>query len=133
MIKKQFGSEKNIIINNYCVEITNLVLNGRIGIHSYEKQSKQPIRLNIKININPPDQFYDDSIKNVIDYEKIVNGVKSLLDVEHTNLVEVLAQKIAKLCLSYKMSESVTIKIEKLEIIKESESVGIEIHYQKPI
>ncbi|PPR76209.1 MAG: hypothetical protein CFH01_01960, partial [Alphaproteobacteria bacterium MarineAlpha2_Bin1] len=104
-----------------------------IGIHSHEKIAKQPIKINIKVLINPPTSFNDDSIKNIVDYEKIVNGVKNLVSREHTNLVEVLAQKIANLCLIYKIAESVLIKIEKLEIIDETESVGIEIEYKKTI
>ena len=124
-------NSNNITINKYFVQITNLIVDARIGIHIHEKKSKQPIRINIKINITPPKKFRDDSIKNVIDYEKIVNGVKNLVIIEHTNLVEVLAQKIANLCLTYKVANSATIKIEKLEIIDESESVGIEIEYEK--
>ena len=128
--QKDFDQD-NFALNKYFVEITNLILDAKIGIHNHEKITKQPIRINIKINISPAIEFSDDSIKNVIDYEKIVNGVKNLLNQEHTNLVEVLAQKIAKLCLSYKMAESVILKIEKLDIIKESESVGIETEFKK--
>ena len=135
MIKKLISLDKKrsftLETDKYSVQINNLILDARIGIHSYEKITKQPIKININVFITPPNIFNDESIKNIVDYEKIVNGVKNLVSKEHTNLVEVLAQKIANLCLIYKMAQSVIIKIEKLEIIDETESVGIEIEYKK--
>ncbi len=131
LIPLQENSSYKLIAEKYAVQITNLILNAKIGIHSYEKATKQPIRINIKVSITPPSSFNDNSIKNIVDYEKIVNGVKNIVNREHTNLVEALAQKIADLCLDYEMAESVIIKIEKLEIIDETDSVGIEIEYKK--
>ena len=131
LIPLQEKSSYKLIAEKYAVQITNLILNAKIGIHSYEKATKQPIRINIKVSITPPSSFNDNSIKNIVDYEKIVNGVKNIVTREHTNLVEALAQKIADLCLDYEMAESVIIKIEKLEIIDETDSVGIEIEYKK--
>ena len=131
LIPLQEKSSYKLIAEKYAVQITNLILNAKIGIHSYEKATKQPIRINIKVSITPPSSFNDNSIKNIVDYEKIVNGVKNIVNREHTNLVEALAQKIADLCLDYEMAESVIIKIEKLEIIDETDSVGIEIEYKK--
>ncbi len=135
MIRKLISLEKrdsyNLAVDKYSVQITDLVLDARVGIHSYEKVSKQPININIKVFITPPSVFNDDSIKNIVDYEKIVNGIKTLVNQEHTNLVEVLAQKIAKICLEYKTAESAIIKIEKLDIINETKSVGVEVKYKK--
>ena len=135
MTKRLITLEKresfDLAVENYSVLITDLVLDAKIGIHSYEKVIKQPININIKVDITPPGAFHDDSIKNIVDYEKIVNGVKTLVNQEHTNLVEVLAQKIARLCLEYKTAESAKIKIEKLDIINETKSVGVEVEYKK--
>ena len=125
MIRKLISLEKrdsyNLAVDKYSVQITDLVLDARVGIHSYEKVSKQPININIKVFITPPSVFNDDSIKNIVDYEKIVNGIKTLVNQEHTNLVEVLAQKIAKICLEYKTAESAIMFIP-------SESVYSEIY-----
>ena len=135
MIRKLISLEKrdsyNLAVDKYSVQITDLVLDARVGIHSYEKVSKQPINININVFITPLSVFNDDSIKNIVDYEKIVNGIKTLVNQEHTNLVEVLAQKIAKICLEYKTAESAIIKIEKLDIINETKSVGVEVKYKK--
>ena len=137
MIKKEDKPKNHIQstleVDLYSVLIKNLILDAKIGIHSFEKDSKQAIRINLTIDIIPPKKFSDSSLNNVVDYEKIVNGIKSLVIEEHTNLVEVLAQKIANLCLGYKKAQSVTISIEKLEIIEETESVGIKVKYKKPI
>tara|TARA_B100000686_G_C16130254_1_gene637003 strand:- start:71 stop:508 length:438 start_codon:yes stop_codon:yes gene_type:complete len=109
------------------VFVRNLVLNAKIGVHSHEKRRKQPVRINVKVsmkNLSVPKQ---DSIDETMDYEKIVDGIRKIVKSDHINLVESLAEKIAELCLSYPKTYSAIVKVEKLQIIAEAESVGVEI------
>ena len=63
----------------------------------------------------------------MVSYEEIVNGVKALFARGHVGLVETLAEDIAVLCLEDTRVRSVRIRVEKLDVIAETESVGIEI------
>ena len=109
------------------VLIKNLELNIFIGIHNYEKKKKQKVRFNIEIitdpNINPSKK----DISTILNYETIVNKIKLLVKKKHHDLLEELAENIFDVIFKFRLVKKVKIKIEKLEIIKETESVGINV------
>tara|TARA_B100000686_G_scaffold16581_1_gene15470 strand:+ start:148 stop:558 length:411 start_codon:yes stop_codon:yes gene_type:complete len=109
------------------VFIRDLVVTCSIGIHSHEKAANQRVRLNLDLAVDESGQPIDDDIKNVICYEKLVDGVNEIIGRGHVNLVETLAENIAKMCLSNTRVLSVRVRVEKLDILKNAQSVGVEI------
>ena len=109
------------------VLIKNLILNIFIGIHNFEKKKKQKVRFNIEIitdpNINPSKK----NMTTILNYETIVNKINFLVKKKHHNLLEELAENIFDAIFKFRLVKKVKIKIEKLEIIKETESVGINV------
>jgi len=109
------------------VLIKNLILNIFIGIHNFEKRKKQKVRFNIEIitdpNINPSKK----NMTTILNYETIVNKINFLVKKKHHDLLEELAENIFDVIFKFKLVNKVKIKIEKLEIIKETESVGINV------
>ena len=109
------------------VLIKNLELKIFIGIHNFEKKKKQKVRFNLEIitdpNINPSKK----DISTILNYETIVNKIKLLVKKKHHDLLEELAENIFDVIFKFRLVKKVKIKIEKLEIIKETESVGINI------
>jgi len=109
------------------VLIKNLVLNIFIGIHNFEKRKKQKTRFNIEIltdpNINPSKK----DISTILNYETIVNKINLIVKKKHHDLLEELAENIFDVIFKFRLVKKVKIKIEKLEIIKEAESVGINV------
>ncbi len=107
--------------------IKNLVLNISIGIHNFEKKKKQKVRFNIEIitdpNINPSKK----DMTTILNYETIVNKINFLVKKKHHDLLEELAENIFDVIFKFRLVKKVKIKIEKLEIIKETESVGINV------
>ena len=109
------------------VLIKNLILNIFIGIHNFEKRKKQKVRFNIEIitdpNINPSKK----DMSTILNYETIVNKINFLIKKKHHDLLEELAENIFDVIFKFRLVKKVKIKIEKLEIIKETESVGINV------
>jgi len=109
------------------VLIKNLILNIFIGIHNFERKKKQKVRLNIEIvtdpNINPSKK----DMTTILNYETIVNKINFLVKKKHHDLLEELAENIFDLIFKFRLVKKVKIKIEKLEIIKQTESVGISV------
>ena len=109
------------------VLIKNLELKIFIGIHNFEKKKKQKVRFNIEIitdpNINPSKK----DMTTILNYETIVNKIKLLVKKKHHDLLEELAENIFDVIFKFRLVKKVKIKIEKLEIIKETESVGINV------
>lgn len=127
--KKKFETDTE----KYKIYINNLVLPALVGIHPHEKNKRQKISINIALSTPDYRKNLDDNIENVVSYEHIVGNIKKLLDRGHIGLLETLAEKISLICLDDKRVIDVKIKIEKLEVFKETSSVGIEIFRTKTL
>ena len=109
------------------VLIKNLELNIFIGIHNYEKKKKQKVRFNIEIITDPNISPSKNDMSTILNYETIVNKIYYLVKKKHHDLLEELASNIFDVIFKFRLVKKVKIKIEKLEIIKETESVGINV------
>ena len=118
-LKEKFKYKRKVIIKN-------LVLNIFIGIHDFEKKKKQRVRFNIEVITNPFVKPNNKDLKTILNYEEIINKIKDLVRKEHHELLEDLAENIFTIIFQNRLAQKVKIKIEKLEIIKNSESVGVE-------
>ena len=118
-IKEKFKYKRKVIIKN-------LVLNIFIGIHDFEKKKKQRVRFNIEVITNPFVEPNNKDLTTILNYEEIINKIKILVKKEHHELLEDLAENIFTIIFQNNLAQKAKIKIEKLEIIKNSESVGVE-------
>ena len=109
------------------VFIKDLVIEEIIGIHEHEKIKKQKIKFNIVLDINQNSIPDEKNIKSIVDYEKITNRLENLTKSKKYNFLESLAEDSFKEIFEDKRINSVTIKIEKPEAIKNAESVGVEV------
>ena len=118
--KEQFKYKRKVVIKN-------LILNIFIGIHDFEKKKKQKVRFNIVVEINPNTKPSNKDFSTIVDYETLVNKIKELVKKQHHELLEELAENIFKIIFQNKLVKKANIKLEKLHILKESESVGVDI------
>ena len=109
------------------VFIKDFIVQEIIGIHEHEKIKKQKIKFNIVIDINQNTVPNENDIKSIVDYEKITNKLKNLAKEKKYNFLESLAEDSFKEIFEDKRINSVTIKIEKPEAIKNAKSVGVEV------
>ena len=109
------------------VFIKDFVIQEIIGIHNYEKTKKQEIKFNIVIDVNQNVIPNEKNIKSIVDYEKIVNKLKKLANEKKYNFLESLAEDSFKEIFKDSRINSVTIKIEKPEAIRNAGSVGVEV------
>ena len=123
-LKENFKYKRKVIIKN-------LVLNIFIGIHNFEKKKKQRVRFNIEVVTNPNIKPNNKDLTTILNYEDLINKIKLLVKKQHHELIEDLAENIFKIIFQNKLVKKTSIKIEKLDIIKNSESVGIEFSKSK--
>ncbi len=109
------------------VFIRDLTMPCSIGVHRHEKDAEQRVRINLDLAVRENDQPIDDKIENVICYEQLTKGVEKIVERGHINLVETLAENIAAMCLSDHRVRSVRVRVEKLDVLEQAESVGVEI------
>ena len=118
--KEQFKYKRKVVIKN-------LILNIFIGIHDFEKKKKQKVRFNIEVETNPNTKPSNKDFSTIIDYETLINKIKALLKRQHHELLEELAENIFRIIFQNKLVKKANVKLEKLHIIRESESVGVDI------
>ena len=109
------------------VFIKDFIIKEVIGIHEHEKIKKQKIKFNIVLDINQSSVPDEKDIKSIVDYEKITKKIENLTKSKKYNFLESLAEDSFKEVFEDKRIISATIKIEKPEAIKNTESVGVEV------
>jgi dihydroneopterin aldolase len=106
--------------------IRDMVLSARIGVHQHERIADQRVRINLEAIVRPR-RTVDDDLDNVVCYGELVTGIRHVVGSGHTNLAETLAERIAAMCLEDGRVVRVKVRVEKLDVFPEAESVGIEI------
>ena len=109
------------------VFIKDFIIQEIIGIHEHEKTKKQKIKFNIVVNVNQNTVPDEKDIKSIVDYEKIANKLENLVKNKKYNFLESLAEDSFKEIFEDKRINSVKIKIEKPDAIKNADSVGVEV------
>ena len=122
--KEEFSYKRKVVI-------TDLIFNTSIGIHDFEKEKKQQIKFNIEIDIDPMLKAAENDLESIINYEDVINQIKSITNKKHYNLLETLAEDIFTNLFLSKNIIKIKLRIEKPEIIKNTSSVGIEITKKK--
>jgi dihydroneopterin aldolase len=108
------------------VFIRDLVLPARIGVHQHERLANQRVRINLELGYMEHPAINDD-LDNVVCYAELMTVIRHVVGSGHINLVETLADRIAKACLEDRRVQSAKVRVEKLDVFQEAESVGIEI------
>ena len=123
--------EKKKYKYNRKVNIKNLVLKISIGLHDFEKKKKQRVRFNIDIttdsNIKPDNK----NLLSIVNYEESIKKIVSATNLKHHELLEDLAENIFNIIFKNKLVKKINLKLEKLDILKKTKSVGIEVSKAK--
>ena len=109
------------------VSIKNLVLKISIGLHDFEKKKKQRVRFNIDISTDSNIKPNNNNLSSIVNYEDTINKITYITEKKHHELLEDLAENIFDMIFKSKIVKKVNLKLEKLDIIKNTESVGIEV------
>lgn len=109
------------------VFVRDLVLTCDIGIHPHEKGHPQRVRINLDLAVQDDGFPLADRLENVVCYEDVVTRIRAITGDGHINLVETLAERIAQTCLHHPDCHTVRVRVEKLDVFEDVESVGVEI------
>lgn len=113
--------------STYQVFVKDLVLACSIGIHAYERDVLQRVRINADLDVIESSTFEGAGLDHILNYERIVKGINAIAAVGHIDLVEILAERVARLCLDDCRVLRVRVRVEKLDVYPEAESVGVVI------
>ena len=118
--KSFFNYEKKILIKE-------LILNLKLGYYEFEKEEVQKVKFNLEVFYEDKKPTNDGDIKSIVNYGKIVKLIKKLTKNKHYNFLESLAEDVFDVLFKDKRIGKIMLQIEKLEILKDCTSVGIQI------
>ena len=118
--KSLFNYEKKILINE-------LILDLKLGYYDFEKIKSQKVKFSLEIDYEDKKPTNDKDIKSILNYGTIVKLIKNLVKKKHYNFLETLAEAVFDELFKDQRLGKITLKIEKLEILKNCSSVGIQI------
>ena len=113
------------------VIIKELILNILVGIHNFEKKKRQRVKFNIEILTDPYVAPNNKDLNSILNYEEVVIKIKKLTDSTHHELLEDLAENIFNILFKNKLVKKISLKLEKLDILKKTKSVGIAVSKTK--
>ena len=119
--------DNKTIDQKYNVIIKNLIIDASIGIHEHEKVKKQRVSISLSIEVVDNISLVDHKIENFLSYENVINNIKFIINKGHIDLVETLSYEILSNIFSDSRASKVWLKIEKLDVFAEAQSVGLEI------
>ena len=123
----RIGKTKNLFNYEKKVLIKELILNLKLGYYDFEKEKPQKVKFSLEIDYKDKKPSNDKDIKSIVNYAKIVRLIKKLVKNKHYNFLETLAEDVFDELFKDKRIDKISLKIEKLEIIKDCSSVGIQI------
>ena len=118
--KRLFNYEKKVLINN-------LILDLKLGYYDFEKENPQKVKFTLEVNYEDKKPSNDKDLKSIVNYAKIVKLIKKLVKNKHYNFLETLAEDVFDELFKDRRIDKITLQIEKLEIMKDCSSVGIQI------
>ncbi len=118
--KSLFNYEKKVLIKD-------LVLDLKLGYYDFEKIKTQKVKFSLEVDYEDKKPSNDKDLKSIVNYAKIVKLIKKLVKNKHYNFLETLAEDVFDELFKDKRIDKISLRIEKLEIMKDCSSVGIQI------
>ena len=124
--KSLFNYEKKILIKE-------LTLDLKLGYYDFEKEKPQKVKFSLEIDYEDRKPTNDKDIKSIVNYGQVVKLITKLAKNKHYNFLETLAEAVFDELFKDKRIGKIMLKIEKMEILKECSSVGIQISKKRSI
>lgn len=107
--------------------IKNLVARGIIGLNDWEREKPQEMVINITVYTDIRQAAAEDDVTHSVNYRTIAKKAQKHAETAQRLTVEALAEDLAQICLAEPNAKKVTVRVEKPNAVRFSESVGVEI------
>ena len=105
--------------------LTDLRIDAVIGIWDWEKRNPQTISIDLEMQTDTKKASRSDAIEDALDYKAVSKRVKQFTEESQFNLIETLAENVAKIILEEFDVQWLQIRISKPFAIRDSSNVGI--------
>lgn len=109
------------------IVVQNFVLPAHVGILPHEIKTPQSIRLSLTCDYIAEVPSNKAELSQVYCYDSLICDIKKFVISQHFYFIETLSEEIAGLCLQDNRINYVKIRLEKISLYDDVESVGVEI------
>jgi 7,8-dihydroneopterin aldolase/epimerase/oxygenase len=107
--------------------LRNFKLDCQIGLHEWERQRPQSVRIDLEIGMTDNRAGHTDSVADTIDYGVVAERIREMARTMQFTLVEALAEEIARIVLEEFGATWVRVSLAKLAVIRGVSELGIVI------
>lgn len=116
------GKYRKLHLKNYIMQVA-------IGAYDSERNGKQSVKFNVEAWVK--NKSVRDDLAQVYNYEEIIASITDVLSKGHIDLQETLAASVAERILINPEVRAVKITTEKLDVLSNGASLGIEIFVEQ--
>lgn len=109
------------------IYIRDLALRCIIGVYPQERREKQDVIVNVVMECSHAAAARSDRLKDAVDYKALKKKIIALVEASRFNLIEALADRIARLCLRERKVRRATVTVDKPGALRFARSVAVEI------
>jgi dihydroneopterin aldolase len=110
-----------------------MVFHGTHGVYEEEQQAPQPFEVDVELVLNLQPAGLSDDLGRTIDYSRVFDTCRQIVESTRFNLIEALAEAIAQEILAGFAADEVTIRIRKpkVQMGGNLRSAGVEIRRRR--
>lgn len=112
------------------IEIRDLLIRGILGVHDWERTTRQDILVNVTMFTDIRAAAAADDLEQSVNYKTAAKDIIAHVESSARFTVEALATDIARICLAMRGVRRVRVRVEKPGAVRFARSVGVEIERQ---
>jgi FolB domain-containing protein len=107
--------------------IRDLTLACTIGVNDWEREVRQPVKIDLDLEVDLREAAQSDDLAQTVDYKRIRDRVETLVTQSQCFLIESLAGQIAEACLEDHRIRAVRVFLQKPGALRSARTVGVEL------
>lgn len=110
------------------VLVRGIRLHASVGTEPWERQVRQPLEVDVEAEVDTSTLLRTGELSSGVDYNAVIHIVRSVVFEGHTDLVEVLADRIARELLAATVARVVRVQVRKYSACaSDAAHVGVEV------
>lgn len=109
------------------VFVDTLQVSASIGVHPHEHETRQMIIVDVELDMGGTPTPKNDRLNETADYEAMAKAIEGMADEGHVQLVETLAERIARWCLKDSRVVKAKVRVAKPAALPNAKAVGCEV------
>jgi 7,8-dihydroneopterin aldolase/epimerase/oxygenase len=116
------------------IVLDSMVFHGTHGVYPEEQLTPQPFEVDVELALNLQPAGLNDDLEQTVDYARVFDTCRQIVESTRFNLVEAIAEAIAHELLSGFPVQEVTVRVRKpnVRLGGPLRAVGVEIRRRRP-